>query len=70
MVIRLLVPMAGTAQAWAAGDLYECDESAARRLIAAGRGVPVTAGPASIEMDEIGERVETAMRPRAKGRPA
>lgn len=71
MQIRLLTSIAGPAQAWAAGDLYECDEATARRMFAAGYAVPLDAGPAAIVVESAtqGGGVERAIKPRARRRP-
>lgn len=72
MVVRVIVPMSGPSRAWAAGDLYECDDAAAARLVAAGIAVPVA--PAGIDPvpvapeAAVAEPPERAVRPRARGR--
>lgn len=68
MQIRLLVSLASPDQAWAAGDLYDCDEATARRFFAAGYAVPVAAGPAPIVLESamLGGGPEQAVKPRAR----
>ncbi len=70
MVVRLLTSLAGPDGAWAAGDLFECDEATARRLVAAGYGVPaeIAGVPVVVEAAQSSggsERAVTA-RPRRK----
>lgn len=71
MVVRLLTSMAGPSGAWAAGDLFPCDEATALRLIAAGYAVPVSAGPAPVvvETEARGTGPEAAIRPRGRRKP-
>jgi hypothetical protein len=68
MFVRLLTSMAGPSGAWTVGDLYECDEPTARRLVAAGYAVPTDVGPVPVvvetAMAEGGP--EQAVRPRGR----
>lgn len=68
MQVRLLVGMAGPDHAWSAGDLYECDEASARRLVAAGYAVPTSAGPVPVvlETEMLGPGPEQAIKPRGR----
>ena len=70
--LRLLVAMSGCAQAWATGDLYECDEVAAARLVAAGYGVrvdpPLAPAASAVETAMAAGAPERAVRPRGKAR--
>lgn len=45
MKIRLLTSLAGPDGAWAMGDLYECDEATAARMLAAGMAERISAIP-------------------------
>jgi len=51
MQIRLLTSLAGPDGAWAAGDLFTCDEATAGRMIAAGYAVPAFIGAASVVVE-------------------
>ena len=68
MVIRLLTSLAGPEGAWAAGDLYPCDEATALRLIRAGYGVPADhAGmPVVVETAEALPAPERAVKGRRR----
>lgn len=68
MQIRLLTSFAGPDQAWAAGELFECDEATAARMFAAGFAVPVSAGPAPVvvETEMAGIGPEQAVKPRGR----
>lgn len=68
MVIRLLTSLAGPLGAWAAGDLYECDESTARRMVGAGYAVPADlAGvPVVVETTEAPSAPERALSARGR----
>lgn len=67
--VRLLVAMSGRDKSWSVGDLYECDEVAAARLVSVGRAArvePPVSPPVVIETMMV-EPPERAVRPR--GRP-
>jgi hypothetical protein len=68
MVVRLVTALAGPSGSWAVGDLYSCDEPTARRLIAAGYAVPLTAGAAPVVIDAAIRNggPEHAMQPRGR----
>lgn len=68
MQVRLLVSFANGDRAWAAGDLFDCDENAAGRLIAAGYAVPVMVGPLPVvvESEAYSTGPEQAVRPRPR----
>lgn len=67
-VVRILVPMAGV-QSWATGDLYECDEASAARLVAAGRAEWLAPEPSSVgETAMRGGAPERAVKPRGRAR--
>lgn len=67
MQVRLLVSFASPETAWAAGDLFDCDEATAGRMIAAGFAVPTSAGPAPVVVESAMAEgaAERAMKPRA-----
>lgn len=69
MVIRLLTSVSGPDGAWAAGDLYPCDEGTALRMIQAGYATPaeIAGLPVVVESAEVAAP-ERAMRPRGKRR--
>jgi hypothetical protein len=64
-ILRVLVPMGG-ATMWHVGDLYECDEASAERLVNAGRAEYLPA-PSDHETAMVDGAPERAVRPR--GRP-
>lgn len=68
--LRVLVAMSGRDRAWSVGDRYECDETAAQRLVAAGMAeyVDVPAAPDVVETAMAAGAPERAMRPRGKAR--
>lgn len=65
MTIRLLTSLAGPRGAWTTGDVYECDEAEAGRLIAAGFAEPIA--PA-YETAVAAPPPERAVKPRGKAR--
>lgn len=67
MVIRLLVAMSGRDQAWTTGDLYECDDAAAARMVAAGLA-EYLAPPRAPETAMASGAVERAVKPRGRAR--
>lgn len=71
MFVRLMTSLAGVDGAWSAGELYECDEATARRLIAAGYAVPTQhAGlPVVIETAEASGGPERAVLPKGRRKP-
>lgn len=68
MVVRLLTSMAGPAGAWATGDLYECDEATARRMVEAGYAVPASLGgtPVIVETAQASGGPERAVSARGR----
>lgn len=69
-VVRVLEAMSGT-QSWATGDLYECDDASAARLVALGRAewlAPVAEAVPVIETAMREVSPERAVKPRGKGR--
>lgn len=70
--VRVLVAMAGSDHSWSVGDLYECDDVSAARLVAAGRVEYLDAQPAApvapVETAMRSGAPDRAMRPRGRGR--
>lgn len=66
MTIRLLTALVGVSQTWEPGDLFDCDDGTAARMIAKGYAVPLTIG--GIELAVTPGAPERAVRPRGRRR--
>ena len=64
MRVRLLTGLVSPFGAWAEGDVYECDDATADRMIRAGQAVPVSVGGVELALGSGGP--ERAVK--AKGR--
>jgi len=67
MRVLMQISMAGRDFAVTTGEVYECDEATARRLIAAGYASPLPVSPPVPETTMRAPAPERAMKPR--GRP-
>lgn len=66
MQIRLLTSLVGMHGQWAPGDLYDCDEGTAARLIKAGAAVPIEIG--GVELAVTYGPPETAVKRKGRKR--
>ena len=63
--VRLLTSLVTPTESLGDGDVFSCDEGTAQRLIASGQAVPFVVGGVELA---VGVGVETAMKPKARGR--
>lgn len=66
MRVRLLTSLVSPLGSWAEGDVYECDDATAGRMIAAGAAVPFAVGGVELALGEPGP--ERAVKPRGRER--
>lgn len=66
MRVRLLTSLVSPLGSWGEGDVYDCDDATAARMIAGGAALPVAVG--GVELAVGSEGPERAIKPKGRRR--
>jgi len=66
MTLRLLTCLVSPEGTWDEGDVYECDDATATRMIAAGQAVPMSVGGVELALGSAGP--ERSVKPKGRRR--